>query len=614
MALSFGPFPGAVVGSVARKVTFTPKRFLRKIWQLGNFDVSPDGRLLAYSANKGEQWTVYVKDLKSGRERALVKSDQAVLNPEFSPDSRWIAVQSDFEGDENYDVYIVPSTGGTPKNLTNNPADEAFPRWSPDGRKIAFISNRDRDRDNLFVMDVVGGETKKLTDVEDIVTELAWRPDGRSIAFTVGIGDQNWVGLADLERRVERLVAFPQSENELAGDFGRPEPWSPDGRELAFASNLHDHVDIGVLDMETRGVRWLVENRWDKSTPLWSPDGKRIAFLENHDGNIQLKTITRSGRGTHAVSPSVGVATRPMWHPNNDALFYHHSTSVQPYRLFLQRGTRRRRIVDGGRVAVPRKELAEGKLVWYTSFDGRKIPAWLFVPPKGRSRNAAIVDPHGGPEAQVLNEWDIGYQFLVAEGFTVLAPNYRGGTGYGRKWRRLSDRDLGGGDMKDIIAGGRWLIEKKLCPPDRLGTIGVSYGGYSVAQCLEQAPDLWAVGVSIVGYFNWFTATTNERGYLQKYDRWKMGSPDADAELFQRYSPIFYLDKIRVPVLFTGGAHDPRCPVTEARQMVDAMRRMRKVVDYLEFPDEGHTPRRMSNQIRLYDRAIGWLKRYLSDT
>jgi dipeptidyl aminopeptidase/acylaminoacyl peptidase len=109
------------------------------------------------------------------------------------------------------------------------------------------------------------------------------------------------------------------------------------------------------------------------------------------------------------------------------------------------------------------------------------------------------------------------------------------------------------------------------------------------------------------------TATTNERGYLQRYDRQKMGHPDTDADLFRKYSPIYFLDSIRAPVLFTGGAHDPRCPVTEARAMVEEMRKMGKTVDYLEFADEGHSPRKMSNQIQLHERSIDWLTRYLPD-
>ncbi len=598
---------------MARKVTFSPRRFLPKIWQLGNFDVSHDGRWLAYAANKKEQWTVYLRDLKAKRERVLLKSDESVTNPEFSPDARWIAVQSDFEGDENFNIYVVPTKGGEARKLTDTAADSASPRWSPDGTKIAFISNRSRDRENVFVMNADGSASRQLTSVGDIVNTIAWRPDGRSVAFGAGFEIGDWVGLVDLDGHVERLVNLPDSENSLSADQGIPAPWSPDGRSLCFVSNVHDHVDVGVLDLGTRQVRWPVQNRWDKTLPLWSPDGKRIAYLENHDGNVQLRSVGVDGRGTRTHSPAEGSAARPVWHPSSDGLFYEHSTFLKPYELVRQRGTRTTRIVAGAAGPLPRAEMAMGKLVRYRAFDGRTIPAWFFVPAASRSRHAAIVDPHGGPEAQVLNEFDAGYQFLVSEGYTVLAPNYRGGTGYGRAWRRLSDRDLGGGDMKDIIEAGRWLVAKKHVSAGRLGIVGISYGGYSVAHCLEQAPELWTVGVSIVGYFNWFTATKNERGYLQMYDHAKMGAAETDAERFRQYSPIFYLDQIRVPVLFTGGAHDPRCPVTEARKMVEDMRAAGKTVDYLEFPDEGHWPRKTSNQIRLYERALAWLDTSLPD-
>ena len=615
MAFILRPVSDRVGGTMARSVSFTPRRFLRRIWQLGNFDVSPDGRFLAYAANKGEQWSVYVMDLRTKREKILLRSDQSVLNPEFSPDGESLAVQSDFEGDENYNIYITPAKGGAARKVTDTEWDSAFPRWSPDGHTIAFISNRDGDRDNVFVVASSGGKARQLTNLDDIVGEIAWRPDGGSIAFSAGVGLHDYVGLVDLHGRMEKIVSFPDSESSIGGEIGRVRPWSSDGRELAFVSNVHDHLDIGVLDLDSRGVRWAVENRWDKAMPVWSPDGKRIAFLEDHDGNVQLRTVSRSGKGAIAMSSRTGSAHRPLWSPKGDALFFLHSTFVQPERLLVRKGSKTTRLIESMRRKLPRGELADGKLVWYPSLDGRKIPGWLFVPHKARSRNAALIDPHGGPEAQTLDEWDAGYQFVVAEGFTLLAPNYRGGTGYGRAWRRISDRDLGGGDMQDIIAGGRWLVKNGYCARDRLGIIGVSYGGYAVAHCLEQAPELWRVGVSIVGYFNWITATTNERGYLQRYDRQKMGSPDVepDVALFRKFSPIHYLDRIRAPVLFTGGAHDPRCPVTEARAMVEAMKGMGKVVDYLEFPDEGHWPRKISNQIALYERSIDWLKRYLPD-
>src|SRR5947209_474078 len=358
MALSIAPFPSRG-GPMGRKVTFTPRRFLRKIWQFGNFDVSRDGRRLAYAANKGKQWSVYVMERRTKRTKILLRSEQSVVQPEFSPDGKWLAVQSDFEGDENYNIYVTPASGGMARKVTDTPWDSASPRWSPDGRRIAFLSNRDGDRDNVFVVDASEGEAKQLTNVDDIVTEIAWRPDGRTIAFSAGVGLLDYVGLAD---------------------------------------------------------------------------------LENHDGNIQLKTVSRDGSGVRSVSPARGSASHAAWHPDGAGLLYYHSTFTQPHRLLLRRGGRTTTLVDSLQEKLPTSELVDGELIRYRSSDGRQIPAWLFEPRKGRGRHAAVVDPHGGPESQTVNEWRPRFQFIVAEGFTILAPNYRGGTGSGRAWRRLSDR------------------------------------------------------------------------------------------------------------------------------------------------------------------------------
>src|SRR5436305_3990215 len=493
MAFCLPPPSTGARDSMRHKVTFTPDRYLRKIWQLGNYDVSPDGRLLAYSANKGEQWSVYVMDVRTKREKPLLESDQSIVQPEFSRDGRWLAVQSDFEGDENYNIYVTPAAGGSDRKVTDTRWDSASPRWSPNGKRIAFLSNRDGDRDNVFVVDTQGGEAKQLTNVDDIVTEIAWRPDGKSIAFSAGVGLHDYVGLVDLNGRMEKIVDFPESESSIGGDAGPPAPWSADGANLAFVSNVHDHLDIGVLDLRRRRVRWLVQSKWDKSRPLWSPDGKRIAFLENRDGNIQLKTISAAGRGARAISSPKGTASHAVWHPKGQGLFYLHSTFTRPARLIAHLGGTNRTVVDSLRAKLHKEELADGKLVRFRTFDGRQIPAWLFVPRKDRSRGAALISPHGGPESQPGNEWYVRPGGLARQAVAVPAATHHGGADPARPRRGPRHHALAPADMQDIIAGGRWLMKEGHCAPDRLGAIGTSYGGHSVAHGVDKAADLWAL-------------------------------------------------------------------------------------------------------------------------
>src|SRR5207247_3323349 len=126
-------------------------------------------------------------------------------------------------------------------------------------------------------------------------------------------------------------------------------------------------------------------------------------------------------------------------HRNGRRQFSHPPPFTRPDRLIANLGGTNRTVVDSLQAKLPKEELADGKLVRYRTFDGRQIPAWLFLPRKDRSRGAALISPHGGPESQTVNEWYIRPGFLVAQGFAVLAPNYRGGTGYGRAWRRLTD-------------------------------------------------------------------------------------------------------------------------------------------------------------------------------
>jgi dipeptidyl aminopeptidase/acylaminoacyl peptidase len=574
--------------------------------QIQEFDIHPNGRKAVCSVNYGGNWQLGELNLGTGQLRRIVRDEQSLTAPSYAPDGKKIVFQKDFEGDENHDILVCGPDGARPRKLTDGLEDNYGPQFSPDGSRIAFLSNRESDVDNLFVISSSGGRITKLSDEELPVRNFAWSPDGAVIAFHTGIDHNDTVSLADVERRrTKRILGTKGVEHGL--NFGGPEPpnpWSPCGSRLLFLSNENDSVDIGEFDLTTKKARWLVRSKNDKYMPQWSPDGKSLAYLEVDDPNLALRV--RKGRKTETFSPPDGVVRNPRWLPDGSGIAFINGSAVRPEEVFFSINGKPRKITCLVERPVRARNLSYPTLIRYRSFDGRKIPALLFKPKKG-VRKAGIVLPHGGPDAQTLNEWDQLVQMLTDRDFTVIEPNYRGSTGYGREFNHLHDKDLGGGDALDTIHAGKYLLRSGLARKDRLGYWGASYSGYTCMIALTKEPDMWAAAVSIVGFFDWETEIASERGYLKAYDHAKMGDPKKDPEFFRKMSPIYSLDKIRAPLLMTASTRDVRCPPTESRAVVKRLRELGKKVTYHEYHDEGHWPRKRKNLRDLYERSVRFL-------
>lgn len=261
---------------------------------------------------------------------------------------------------------------------------------------------------------------------------------------------------------------------------------------------------------------------------------------------------------------------------------------------------------------IDRGKLVSPKVVKFRSLDGLEVPAFLYFPQKVEAEKPpGLVLAHGGPEAQFTNLWNPYVQFLVSKGFIVIAPNFRGSTGYGRRYQRMSDKDLGGGDLMDLVAAAKHLKESGMADPNKIGIYGASYGGYISMMALTKYPDVWAAGVIIVGFFNWKTEYETEREYLRYYDSHKVGTPESNPKFYYERSPINFIDKIKAPVLLLHGAKDPRCPVTEAYQIIDLLKKHGKTFEYKIYPDEGHMFRKLVNRVDSYNRMVEFLKKYM---
>ena len=581
---------------------------LFKAVEIENFSIHPTGVRAVCSVNKGLNYELAMLDLSSGSLRRFLSGNQALLSPTYSPSGEMIAYQADFEGDEDYDIYVVDAKGKDRRKVTDGVADNEHPEFSPDGSRLAFVSNRESDMENLYMTDLGGKNLTRLTDEPLPVGDFAWCPDNETIAYGTGVGDDDYISIVNVRtRRARKILAKKGVEFGISGYYGHCAfQWSADGRSLLFTSNEEDHYNIGILDVPRKRRRWLVKSSHDKYYPQLSPDGTKLAYHEVQDPNFVLKV--REGKRSTIVSQREGFSRSAHWLPDGSGLVYINGSSTRPEEVFIARSSRRKKLTKFQAAPLPTKRFASPKLVRYRSFDGLRISAMLFVPPGGPS-GRGIVLPHGGPEMQSLNSWDQIVQMFVMKDFSVILPNYRGSTGYGGKFLHLHDMDLGGGDLKDTLNAGRYLTQKGYADEDKLGFWGASYGGYLCMLALTKAPDMWAAGVSIVGYFDCETEFENERGFLKAYDMSKMGDPKKNRKLYRDRSPIYFLDNLQAPLLMTASARDVRCPPTESREVARRLRKMGKEFEYHEYKDEGHWPRKRKNLQDLYSRSVEFLDR-----
>jgi dipeptidyl aminopeptidase/acylaminoacyl peptidase len=259
-------------------------------------------------------------------------------------------------------------------------------------------------------------------------------------------------------------------------------------------------------------------------------------------------------------------------------------------------GAAARRLTDSMPPELDRNALVEPELVRYAAADGAQVPAYLFAPPRldRTVPHPAVIWVHGDGINQNYDGWHIHrdygvyysfHQYLVQQGYVVLAVDYRGSIGYGRSWRQAPYRDLGGKDYGDIAAGVSYLKSLGYVDGDRVGIWGLSYGGFMALQALTVTPDLFRCAIDVAGVEDWIDWYRDPGG---PWIRGRMGRPEENDELYRRLSPIYHLEKIRRPLLVLHGTSDVNVPFLESVRLVDALNKARIPVEFAMYPGEFH--------------------------
>jgi dipeptidyl aminopeptidase/acylaminoacyl peptidase len=591
-------------------------------WVWGGIDLSPDGGEVAFSWNRTGTFEVYSVPLEGERIFQLTDAKERSVWPRWSPDARMIAFLRDAGGNERFDIWLVDRNGEHERNLTNDPAvTHRDIAWSPDGTKLAYTANGASTEKGfaVHIVDVTTGVKRRLTDGARDDSQPRWSPDGTLLLFwsrretTRTNADLFLVPASGGE--VQRLETRGRVDGESID--GR---WSPDGSRISFTTDTRGRQEIanaayqsGVLGRIER----MTENIHDEYGAVWRPDGRALDYLHDEDAAVSLRRVFTVSHADHAVADLPGTHASPAIGPDSDRTAFLFSSPTRPWDVFVtsERATETRALTRSLPAAIDPATLVEPMHVRYPGADGEDVPALLFLPyaeaTRGEGVPPAIINIHGGPTFQHHREWNVATQLFVNAGYVVLAPNVRGSTGYGKKWREANRHDWGGKDLEDIARGVAWLGDAKIADPERVGAYGASYGGYLTLMSLALRPDRFAAGVSVVGVVSWKTMYETTRGDLRDYLVRELGDPVKDAELYRERSPLAHASKIRAPLLILQGANDPRVPQSEAEQVVKALRDGGKKHEYHVYAGEGHGFRVTENRIDSLRRALDWFDIHL---
>jgi dipeptidyl aminopeptidase/acylaminoacyl peptidase len=591
--------------------------------QVGLSDWSPDGKMIVFVSNIGGRNNLWLVPAEGGWPTQLTVSDQRQTAPAWSPDGKWIAYQSDYDGDEQWDIFIVSPKTGQVVNLTNTrEIAELDPTWSPDGRYLAYqVKPKTSSVYEIDIYDMVMRKVQHLTSdtpKDRMNYGPVWSKDGKWIAYSQyqAKGTDSNIFVAEVASGKSTLVTEHSGEQLYTVD-----DFSPDGKKLLITSNAANGYDnAGLLDIASKKISWLTKDKWEIGGGEFSPDGKRVTWTANVDGNTDIyihdlvigkTTSLPLPKGLNELAGKFSAFTK-----DGSRLLYHHNGPTAPNDLWVfQTASGKSHQITHSLIAGMRSEdMVEPYLVHYPSKDGKwTISAFVYAPynlPRN-GQHPAIVYVHGGPTSQTVNAFNRFVQHMANQGYFVIAPNYRGSTGYGKDFQNANLFDMGGGDLQDVVAAADWIKQTGYIDPKKVIVMGASYGGYMSMMAVTKAPEMWAAGVPIVPFVNFFTEIENEDPMLRESDLATMGDPVKNKALFEDRSPIFFVDKIKAPLMLLAGGNDPRCPKEETMQVVEAVKKNGGVVDHKVYENEGHGFARVENQIDAYKRASDFLKAHV---
>ena len=664
----------ALANSLAAQTARRPMKLddLTRFRNVSDPQISPDGQWVAYTVGTTDAKEdksnshIWMVNIDGSNDRQITFSSESESSPRWSPDGKYISFTSSRPGKaRGNQVWLLDRNGGEAMQLTEIKGRLQGHEWSPDSKRLALVIG-DPDPESepgpspqpgatprvpkpividryrykqdgagyllsgrhtyVYIYDVATKKLDRLTKSKWDEGSPAWSPDGTRIAFMSNHGED-----PDREPSAQLFVAEAKpgaTEKALTPETtranrGRPE-WSPDSKWIAFTDTDEkkygaysmEHLSLVASDGGSAPARFKASEDLDRgvSSPKFTSDGKAIQFLVTDDRSVYpMKANLSGGAAQRLMNPPVVIGN---WNFNGGRAVAMSGGDTKAGEINVWEGNSLRQLTHQNDAFFAELDLGATEEVNFQSKDGTTVGGLLTYPVgyvKG-TRVPLLLRIHGGPNAQDQHTFSAERQFFAANGYAVLAVNYRGSSGRGQKFSRAIFADWGNYEVQDLLAGVDHVIKMGVADPDRLGVGGWSYGGILTDYLI--ATDTRFKGATSGAGTAFTVAFYGTDQYIIQYD-YEIGPPwnPKAWETYVKISyPFLHADRIQTPTLFLGGERDFNVPVQGSQQMYQALRSLGIDTQLIIYPNENHGIQRPSYQRDRMERYLGWYDKYVKKT